>query len=58
MYFMVAKPAVQARGLPPYVPPIPPLSTESMISFLPTTALSGVPDAIDFASVIKSGFMS
>ena len=49
--------AAHAIGLPAYVPPRPPASTESMISARPVTADSGRPPAIPFAVIIMSGTM-
>ena len=50
-----ASAAAWATGLPTYVPPTPPSCGASMIAALPRTPDSGMPIAIDFATVIRSG---
>ena len=53
--FITASPARQHTGFPPKVPPMPALSTESMISAFPVTAPRGKPAASDLAVTTISG---
>src|SRR6266498_2024984 len=52
---MDSTPAAHATALPPYVPPIEPTSSLSIISVRLNTPESGMPDASPFAAVMISG---